>query len=228
MTSPGYRPNSGRQSSLSVQGEPMNSEPTLQHPKRSYKYRKVASSGNVDETLFTSKRYEYLQSLNSSSNARPTSAADWFTHDESNQSPSDNRTVNTPPIKSPLIKVGGAPRTRSRAYKPIPTYVDETLFGPKLKDSKFPAPWEKPEDEKKGPMLTWSPPVRGSLSCTPRSTPPSRPSSSAGSRPGSAKGTRPGSAGGSRPGSAEGSRPGSASRGRTGSRPATPNKPVWK
>ena len=216
MTSPGYRPKSGHQSSLSVTGETMQSITPPYQAKKTYKYRKVANSGSVDETLFTSKRYDYLQSLNSSSNARSTSTGGggWFVHGESNSTSdqSKQRSISTPPIKSSLIKVGRATRTRSRAYKSTPTYVDETLFGPRLEEPKFPAPWEKSEDKKKGPILTWSPPVVGSLSCTPRSTPPSRPSSAAGSRPGSAKG----------------SQLGSASGGRQSSRSVTPNKPVWK
>ncbi|XP_038051651.1 RBPJ-interacting and tubulin-associated protein 1-like [Patiria miniata] len=222
MTSLSNRPDSGRETSLSVSGETMRTGTPLNKAKKSYKYRKVSNSGSADETLFTSQREHYLQTRNSPSNARPKSAGggEWHVHGEQHPAPTPTLIGQTkrtpsgaPPIKSPLVKVGGAPRTRSRLYKPTPSYVDESLFGPKLQEPDFLAPWEKPEDSRKGPMLTWSPPVVGSLSCTPRSTPPSRPPSSAGSRPGSAKGSRPGSAAGDQ---------------RHGSRPPTPNRPVWK
>ncbi|XP_022091050.1 RBPJ-interacting and tubulin-associated protein 1-like [Acanthaster planci] len=212
MTSFSSRPDSGRATSLSVAGETMHTNTPLHKTNKSYKYRKVSNSGSAEETLFTSQRERYLQSRNSPLNARPRSVggSEWMVHGERNEMPSElpkRSPSGTPPIKPPLVSASGAPRTRSRLYKSSPSYIDESLFGPKLQEPDFPAPWEKPEDLRRGPLLTWSPPVPGSLCCTPRSTPPSRPPSAAGV--------------GSRPGSATGDR-------RKGSQPPMPKKPVWK
>ncbi|XP_077990045.1 RBPJ-interacting and tubulin-associated protein 1-like [Glandiceps talaboti] len=79
---------------------------------------------------------------------------------------------------------------RYRLKKHTPTYVDETLFGPKLQEANFDPPWAKKEKHRK-PQL-WSPPVCGSrieLSSRPNSAMsvtslrvPSRPSSARSTR----------------------------------------------
>ncbi|XP_071941152.1 RBPJ-interacting and tubulin-associated protein 1-like [Antedon mediterranea] len=160
--------------------------------KKTYKYRKVAEQSQVDETLFKASAVKLTPKLDINSNGN-------------NQSTLTKKGDETkvPKIKTPLK---GMPRTHNpyRIHKHSPSYVDETLFGPRLPTPSFPAPWEK-ESTVKGQILMWSPPVSGSMSMTTQGS-TNRPFSAGSARPSSAGGKRPNSA---RPSSARPSSAGS-------------------
>ncbi|XP_072025577.1 LOW QUALITY PROTEIN: uncharacterized protein [Amphiura filiformis] len=187
------------QSSLSVTGEHLRtSASTTTPPKKTYKYKRVAKSSSVDETLFSSHREKQLSS-------RPSSASRKSSRQGSRDCPprTNSAADRTPPIKSALtVNSTGRPQSRS-GYRVTATksYIDESLFGPKLQTPTFDAPWDDDKEEKKrGKPLFWSPPVAGSLSCTPDIADDARPASAVASRPSSA----------------------------TANRPPTPSKPPWK
>ena len=70
----------------------------------------------------------------------------------------DSRPPSRTMVGEDPIAVARSPlRPDSRAGKPRvrhnPSYVDETLFGPKLKEADFPAPWEDPSEKKIRPFF---------------------------------------------------------------------------
>lgn len=111
-------------------------------PRRSYKV--ISPRSEVDELLFTSHntlskddkfdpRWKPLESKEKSQ--RPLL---W--------TPTPNTEKKTVP-KTPLKK-------KHNRIKLLPSFVDETLFGPQIKEPDFPAPWES---ETKKNLLLWSP-----------------------------------------------------------------------
>ena len=171
-------------SSLSVTGEHLHTSASVTPPKKTYKYKRIAGGSNIDETLFSSHRDQQLSRPGSAKRSTHRNA----TGDHPAHPPRTNSSMSTtPPIKSAL-SVNATKRPQSRSgyrVKYAKSYVDETLFGPKLEAPSFEAPWEDKEDKKKGAPLFWSPPVPGSLACTPAPDEGFRPGSAA-SRPSSA------------------------------------------
>ncbi|XP_019617856.1 PREDICTED: RBPJ-interacting and tubulin-associated protein 1-like [Branchiostoma belcheri] len=127
---------------------------------------------------------------------------------------------------------GNMPRTKNkyRLVKHTPTFVDEQLFGSRLSEPEFAAPWEE-KDRRDTPLL-WSPGTPTVDKITPAPTsgrrPNSRPSSALRERPGSRAGEQPlyyQSGVETRTGRySSWSRPGSAASGRTS---ATGVRPRW-
>lgn len=200
---------SGRQSSLSVQGESMGRDTSNGSVKKNYRYRVISNDSSVDETLFGSHRERNRKAQ-----------VEWSDHPPQ-RAPSSGTTRKSPAIKPMLTVSPSMPKTRNkyRIQQHTPTYVDHSLFGGPLEEPSFEAPWtDKKADKRRKTPLLWGSPVQGSLEFESRSN------STMGERPMSSSGSRPGSATGGRR-SSTGSRPQSAS----GRRSATPSKPApWK
>ncbi|XP_002736239.1 RBPJ-interacting and tubulin-associated protein 1-like [Saccoglossus kowalevskii] len=155
-------------------------------------YHKVGGSSSVDETLFGRPLQEATfeppwvdNPRNNAIKPRPQKPLLWTP-------PSNNNSTCR-------VNSGFRPNTPTRLYnkyrlkKHTPSYVDESLFGPKLQEANFDPPWVKKEEQQKTKPYLWSPPVCGSR-CTMSSRPNSARSVSkaytgTGSRPSSRAGS---------------------------------------
>ncbi|KAM3940535.1 RBPJ-interacting and tubulin-associated protein 1 isoform 1-T2 [Leptodactylus fuscus] len=115
-------------------------------------YRFKASNSFVDETLFDSSGGKVDPSLQWTVGT-PVQET-FFKHPEDNKN-----TVNSAPSRNGFSS-SGTPRkkTQYRVKTRCPSYCDESLFGPKVKDCSWEAPWVKKEDSIRIRPLLWSPP----------------------------------------------------------------------
>ncbi|CAH1247533.1 RITA1 [Branchiostoma lanceolatum] len=203
-------------------------------------YKVTSNTSYVDETLFGSpsdRRRSNENSISTPKSKAPPllwSPPVYASGDRSSRPPSGRLSAASSRSES---RRSSMPRTKNkyRLVKHTPTFVDEGLFGSKIAEPEFTAPWE--EKDRRGTPLLWSPgtPTVDKISPAPSSgrRPSSRPSSALRERPGSAAGDQPmyyESGMETRTGrysswSRAGSRPGSAASGRTS---ATGVRPGWK
>ncbi|XP_069070654.1 RBPJ-interacting and tubulin-associated protein 1 isoform X2 [Pleurodeles waltl] len=120
-------------------------------PRRSYRIK--ASTSYVDETLFgsPSKATRMVAGfeppwVEKTSPQRPLL---W-----SPTSDGPGKETGNPKSNSPA----STPRKKYRVKSRSPSFCDETLFGPKLEDPGWEAPWAKKEDTLKLRPLLWTPP----------------------------------------------------------------------
>ncbi|PIK40858.1 putative RBPJ-interacting and tubulin-associated protein 1-like [Apostichopus japonicus] len=148
----------GRESSLSLQGEGYSRNQISS--RRNYKYKLIGETSAVDETLFGSHRDREIKDKNRvNSPLKPSEIGD---------------RTSSPKVRESLSGVNHSRRELRDSKRGNPSYVDESLFGKKLELPNFEPPWAEKKDPKfKGPVLSWSPPVAGSLCDTPRSRPSS-------------------------------------------------------
>ncbi|XP_072271425.1 RBPJ-interacting and tubulin-associated protein 1 [Pyxicephalus adspersus] len=115
-------------------------------------YRFKAANSFVDETLFGSfggKVNPALQWTTGSPGQMPLS---WRPEEEKDSKGRITcRTSCTPP-ETPRKKIQYRVKSRS------PSYCDESLFGPKVEECDWEAPWVKKEDSVRIRPLLWSPP----------------------------------------------------------------------
>ncbi|XP_068096012.1 RBPJ-interacting and tubulin-associated protein 1 isoform X2 [Hyperolius riggenbachi] len=115
-------------------------------------YRFKAANSFVDETLFGSFGDKVDPALQWTSGTPGQVSHLWSPEDEK---ASKNRTISRTSCTPP-----GSPRkkTHYRVKKRSPSYCDESLFGPKIQDCGWEAPWVKKEDTVRIRPLLWSPP----------------------------------------------------------------------
>ncbi|KAK3087322.1 hypothetical protein FSP39_004679 [Pinctada imbricata] len=163
-------------------------------------YRKLSNASEVDETLFSSHHTRpFLRSQEAPSPFRTTAKKKGLHGPPLLWAP--------PPItdgKSDKYKsVSPSPRLQNDSQKyrlrgHTPTFVDETLFGPKLEEPSFAAPWA--ERKRQPRPFNWAPPQHTDYNSRQLTQPGSeqmeafsvdgRPPSRQGRRPGSTR-TRP-------------------------------------
>ncbi|XP_078665805.1 RBPJ-interacting and tubulin-associated protein 1-like [Branchiostoma floridae x Branchiostoma belcheri] len=204
-------------------------------------YKTTSNSSYVDEMLFGSPSDRRRSNENSfstpKSKAPPLlwsppvygSKSDAVAGSRSSRPPSGRLSGSSSRSES---RRGNMPRTKNkyRLVKHTPTFVDEQLFGSRLSEPEFAAPWE--EKDRRDTPLMWSPGTPTVDKIGPAPTSGRR----ANSRPSSALRERPGSRAGEQPLYYESgvetrtgrysswSRPGSAASGRTS---ATGVRPRW-
>ena len=157
-------------------------------------YRKIGNTSEVDETLFKSHSVARMSQSQESSpflksptpKVKGSGPPLLWAPPVTNKRP--EKFLKTPTPQTP----NESNKYRLRGH--TPTYVDETLFGPKLEEPSFPAPWG---DRKRKPKpFTWAPPQPHEFSCerqlTQARSEVSEPFSVDG-RPPSRQGRRPGS-----------------------------------
>ncbi|XP_078585871.1 RBPJ-interacting and tubulin-associated protein 1-like [Branchiostoma floridae x Branchiostoma japonicum] len=208
-------------------------------------YKVTSNSSYVDEMLFGSPSDRRRSNENSFSTPKskappllwspPVYGSKGDTGDRSSRPPSGRLSGTASRSGS---RISSMPRTKNkyRLVKHTPSFVDEGLFGSKLAEPEFTAPWE--QKDRRGTPLLWSPGTPTVEKIAPGQSsarrPNSRQSSTLRERPGSAAGDQPlyyesgvetrtgryssWSRGG-------GSRPGSAASGRTS---ATGVRQGWK
>ncbi|XP_053558141.1 RBPJ-interacting and tubulin-associated protein 1 isoform X2 [Bombina bombina] len=121
-----------------------------QHKSRSA-YRFKAANSYVDETLF------------GSSGGKPDPIIKWNTATPRQKpllwSPATNTETNGNISSRTSSTPGGTPRKKIqyRVKSRSPSYCDETLFGQKIEDCGWEAPWIKKEDLVRPRPLLWSP-----------------------------------------------------------------------
>lgn len=128
-------------------------------------YRKVSNAAEVDETLFRSHNYTQLHDNQGSGFSFQTK-----TPKEKKRGPpllwapssNEPKPSNYHNVKSHLSHSHESQKYRFHNHKP--TFVDETLFGPKLEEPSFEAPWA--EKKKKATPVLWSPPEFASRQMT--------------------------------------------------------------
>ncbi|XP_061178269.1 RBPJ-interacting and tubulin-associated protein 1-like [Saccostrea echinata] len=119
-------------------------------------YRKVSNTAEVDETLFRSHNFTQVHDSQSSKFPFQTK-----TPKEKKRgppllwapSPTEQKPSNYHNFKPRVNHSSESQRYRFHNHKP--TFVDETLFGHKLEEPSFEAPWA--EKKKKPPVLNWAP-----------------------------------------------------------------------
>ncbi|XP_056384727.1 RBPJ-interacting and tubulin-associated protein 1 [Hyla sarda] len=132
---------------LSITGQ----RTTLPPRKSRSAYRFKSSNSFVDETLF------------GSSLGKVDPALQWTVGapvQESSRCPEENKnTVGSTSARAACTSVG-TPRKKSqfRVKSRSASYCDESLFGPKVEDCGWEAPWVKKEDSVRIRPLLWSPP----------------------------------------------------------------------
>ncbi|KAG9487114.1 hypothetical protein GDO78_007144 [Eleutherodactylus coqui] len=127
---------------------------TLAPPRKSRSaYRLKASNSFVDETLFGRSGGKVDPALQWTIGT-PVQESLLSRPEENKNAASSAATARTP--CSPL----GTPRkkTQYRVKSRSPSYCDESLFGPKVEDCSWEAPWVKKEDSVRIRPLLWSPP----------------------------------------------------------------------
>lgn len=120
-------------------------------------YRKVSNTAEVDETLFRSHNFtQHHDSPRNDFSLQPKAPKDKKRGPPLIWAPSstDPKPSNYHNIKSRINHSHESQKYRFHNHKP--TFVDETLFGPKLEEPSFEAPWA--EKKKKPTPLHWSPP----------------------------------------------------------------------
>lgn len=134
------------------------SRQSLVRPRSGYK--KVSNSSNVDELLFGGSQHSgNHHSFGTYHKFTPSPAqsdVDWAKRLPSPKkdppllwAPSSSAEGNRPKIKQALTAIDlSSNKNKYRLLKHKPTFCDETLFGPKLEEPDFEAPWG---DNKKTP-----------------------------------------------------------------------------
>lgn len=120
-------------------------------------YRKVSNTAEVDETLFRSHNFtQHHDSPRNDFSLQSKTPKDKKLGSPLIWAPSstDPKPSNYHNIKSRINHSHESQKYRFHNHKP--TFVDETLFGPKLEEPSFEAPWA--EKKKKPTPLHWSPP----------------------------------------------------------------------
>ena len=107
-------------------------------------YKTISPRSEVDELLFTSHN---ALSKNDSFDPR------WKPFETREKTKPPLLWAPTPNIEKTLVQKTLFKKKHTRV-KMVPSFVDESLFGPKIKEPDFPAPWE---DKKNKTILFWSP-----------------------------------------------------------------------
>ncbi|KAM4809094.1 RBPJ-interacting and tubulin-associated protein 1 [Rhinophrynus dorsalis] len=115
-------------------------------------YRFKAANSYVDETLFGSSVARAEQTLQWSPVTPRQKPLLWSPVESTETTGSANCRTNCTPTRTPRKKVQY--RVKSRC----PSYCDESLFGQRLEECSWEAPWVKKEDTIKLRPLLWSPP----------------------------------------------------------------------
>ncbi|KAM4053143.1 RBPJ-interacting and tubulin-associated protein 1 isoform 2-T3 [Anomaloglossus baeobatrachus] len=122
-------------------------------PKKRSAYRYKASNSFVDETLF------------GTSGGKVDPALQWTLGTPAQQSfvrnPEESKTTLSHATARTACSPVGTPRkkTQYRVKSRSPSYCDESLFGPKIEDCSWEAPWVKKEESIRIRPLIWSPPT---------------------------------------------------------------------
>ncbi|XP_077152671.1 RBPJ-interacting and tubulin-associated protein 1 [Ranitomeya variabilis] len=121
-------------------------------PKKRSAYRYKASNSFVDETLFGSSGGKVDPALQWTIGTPAQES--YLRLPEENKNSASNATART--ACSPV----GTPRKRTqyRVKSRSPSFCDESLFGTKIEDCSWEAPWVKKEDSIRIRPLLWSPP----------------------------------------------------------------------
>lgn len=120
-----------------------NSQPGSARTPR-HGYKTVSPRSEVDELLFTSHN-----ALSKDDKFDPR----WKPFESKEKIKPPLLWAPIPNIEKKLLQK--SPFTKKYApVKMVPSFVDESLFGPKIKEPDFPAPWE---NKKKRAVLLWSP-----------------------------------------------------------------------
>jgi hypothetical protein len=154
-------------------------------------YRKVSNTAEVDETLFRSHNFTQVHDSQNSSFPFPAK-----TPKEKKRgppllwapTPNDEKPNNYHDVKPRINHSSESQRYRFHNHKP--TFVDESLFGPKLEEPSFEAPWA--EKKRRPRPVNWAPPEFSSSRQMTEANPVNEPFSLDG-RPPSRQGRRPAS-----------------------------------
>ena len=138
---------------------PVKSESPRPLSARKHTYKSKSKSSFVDETLFGSANKHLSTKWTSLEvdNAKVTPDQRAMSSRDLCVSGRQSSREERPPSRTNIGEgpIHGKPEERPRSRTGPnkrgfnPSYVDETLFGPKLQQPDFPAPWEKPEDRNK-------------------------------------------------------------------------------
>ncbi|XP_029427666.1 RBPJ-interacting and tubulin-associated protein 1 [Rhinatrema bivittatum] len=132
----------------------------LQNKSRA-SYRAQSSTSFVDETLFrSSSKDTHVSNFESpwtEKISHPTPVL-W--------GPQTPKSVKSATVSKKPSPMSTARKNKYRLKSHFPSYCDETLFGPKVEESSWEAPWAKKEDKAKLRPLLWIPLSAPKIQCS--------------------------------------------------------------